>query len=228
MNPDEEQYIKVLESRLNKQEIDNNQKFSQQSGNTIFSGEYSENLIKWQLDIGEELERIEHLLRGQIPKRMDDGSERWIDPQDKSVIVFNEKGIQEVLKILSWYLSKNFILSNFGEEDIKLRVFQFGIAFSDFLFLNYNKFGWGKDEGDSDEESSEMGMERIKYFEMVVLNIVNTVEATYYRALNGGERESFRTARHVMQNEPLGQSMGYPGAGMNKKKSIFKPWTWGG
>ena len=62
------------------------------------------------------------------------------------------------------------------------------------------------------------------------MNIINTVEASYNRSLNGGERESLRTARTVTQSEPLGsfgqQNMQQiPQFGSQKQFSIFKPTT---
>ena len=75
--------------------------------------------------------------------------------------------------------------------------------------------------------------EKIKYYPIIVMNITNIVEAAYFRALNGGERSSLRTARSVIQNEPLGMGMqgmgmGYHGGMRQQKKfSVFRPTTWG-
>jgi len=181
----------------------------------MFDKEENQNLVKWQLDIQEELERIEHLLRGHIPGYDDKGNEVWKEsPIEEQV--FNDRGVREILKILTWYLNKNFVLSNFSEEQIDQRVLQFANTLTDFIFINYEDFGLDTKE-------------KMKHFPMVIMNIVNTVEASYNRALNGGERESLRTARTVNQTEPLGRFQDYPSmqSSTKNKFSIFRPTTWG-
>jgi len=187
---------------------------------TYFKSDEQENLIRWQLDIQEELERIENLLRKYIPKTDKNGRVYYAQPREEDQL-FNEKGINEILNLLAWYLNKNIILSNFSEEDIKVRCKQFHKFLTNFIFNNYQEFGLDTKE-------------KIKHYPMIVMNLTNTVEAAYNRALNGGERTSLRTARSVVQNEPLGQGYGmHGGMGMGgmpqpqKKFSLFKPTTWG-
>lgn len=186
------------------------------SAPTMFRTESSDNLVKWQLDIKEELERIEHLLRKHIPRTDAKGNIYYVEAEKENQL-FNEVGVNEILNLLAWYLNKNIILSNFREDDIKERCRQFSDYLTDFIFNNYQKFGLDNDE-------------KIKHYPMIVMNLVNTVEAAYYRALNGGERESLRTARTVMQQEPLQGGMQQPMQFQNiqaPKRSVLKPWTWG-
>lgn len=207
---DEENYNDLIrkEEEWNEQE-DQAPQFSAPS---MFQQEDNENLVKWQLDIKDELVRIEHLLRKHIPKTDKNGDIYYVEPAEKDRL-FNERGVNEILNLLAWYLNKNIILSNFSEEDINQRCKQFAYFLKDFIFNNYQNFGLDNKD-------------KIKHYPMVVMNVVNTVEAAYNRALNGGERESLRTARHVMQNEPLnpymGQGMGQP----QKSFSLLKPTTW--
>lgn len=184
-----------------------------QSAPTMFHEENNENLIKWQLDIKEELVRIEHLLRKHVPKIDAYGNTRYVEAEKENQL-FNETGVNEIMNLLAWYLNKNIILSNFSEDDIKLRCRQFHEVLTDFIFNNYERFGLDNKN-------------KIKHYPMVVMNIVNTIEAAYNRALNGGERQSLRTARSVQQTEPLmQQGMMYPGMQQNKR-SVLKPWPWG-
>lgn len=181
---------------------------------TMFSGENTDNLVKWQLDIKEELERIEHLLRKHVPKIDQNGNMYYSEPE-KSEQIFNETGVNEILNILSWYLNKNIILSNFSEKEIKQRCQQFSIYLTNFIFNNYQRFGLNTKE-------------KIKHFPMIVMNVVNSVEAAYNRALNGGERESLRTARQVTQQEPIYNN--YPPQQGNQQKgfSLLRPSSWVG
>ncbi len=187
---------------------------SQERGATLFGTEYQENLVRWQLDIKEELKRIEQLLRKRIPKYNQDGQEYFIDPKEEDQL-FNEHGINFILNLLGWYLNKNFILSNFDEEQINMRVHQFSTELTNYIHNNYQTMGLDT-------------IDKLKEVNMVIMNLVNTIEATYNRALGGGERESLRTARTVHQTEPLG---GYQGQNQvqpsSKKTSFLNPMTWG-
>lgn len=185
------------------------------SAPTMFRAENNDNLIKYQLDIKEELERIEHLLRKHVPK-VKDNKIIYEEPEEADKI-FNETGVNEILNILAWYLNKNILLSNFTEKEIMKRCEQFSMFLKRFIFNNHERFGL-------DTEDKQ------KHYPMIHMNIVNTVEAAYNRALGGGERESLRTARQVTQQEPLYGGGMMPMGGMpmgQPKRSIFKPWTWG-
>ena len=180
---------------------------------TMFGPENYDNLVKWQLDIKEELARIEHLLRKHVPK-VDEKGNMYYDNPEAGDELFNETGVNEIMNILAWYLNKNIILSNFSEKQINQRCLQFQIYLTNFIYDNYQRFGLDTKE-------------KIKHYPMVVMNITNTIEAAYNRALNGGERESLRTARTVTQTEPMQNPYMMPqqqqgGGG----KSLWKPWTW--
>lgn len=187
--------------------------FGQYDAPTFFKNEEQENLIRWQLDIHEELERIEHLLRKHVPGVDSKGRTYFKEPNEEDKL-FNETGINEILNLLAWYLNKNIILSNFKEDDIKMRCKQFHRYLTDFIFNNYQRFGLNTKE-------------KIKHYPMIVMNLTNTVEAAYNRALNGGERGSLREARSVVQNEPIG-GMGQMNMMQQQpqRRSIFKPTTW--
>ena len=68
--------------------------------------------------------------------------------------------------------------------------------------------------------------EKVKNYPMIIRSMIDIVHSAYQRALEGGERRSLREARQVQQTDQItGMPIGYP---QQKKKSIFKPWTWGG
>jgi len=212
-------YIKQMQNDLAEERsrrIMSDQNNVMNQATTMFNSEQNENLVKWQLDIKEELMRIEHLLRKHIPRRDAEGNEYFEEPSKENKL-FNEKGVQEILNILAWYLNKNIILSDFDEKEINIRMHQFAIEFNDFLFNNYHEFGL-----------ADENMEKVKHIPMIVMNVVNTVEASYHRALGGKERDSLRTARTVTQNEPLGQQMQYPSMNnnMQNKFKLLHPTTW--
>lgn len=205
-----EEYIGELESQLEHTQSQN-QQLQQHYATTIFNEEENENLIKFQLDIKEELSRIERLLRKQIPVKDDKGNETWKDCPENQI--FNEVGINEILNLLAWYLNKNIILSNFSLEEINMRMKQLHKRLTNFVYENAIRFGM-------------VTKDKIRHYPMVVMNIVNTIEAAYMRALNGGERESLRTARTVTQSDQLNQQLKYPTIKQQKKFSLLHPSTW--
>lgn len=194
------------------------QDLAQHQAATMFTSEYQENLIRWQLDIKEEMERIEHLLRKHVPRRDEHGNEYFIEsPKEEQLL--NDHGVNYILNLLGWYLNKNIILSNFDDEQIQMRVHQFATRLTDYIHNSYEKMGLDN-------------VDKLKEVPMIVMNLVNTVEAAYNRALHGGERESLRTARTVHQNEPIGYGNNFVGGSQQqsfpqKKFSILKPGTWG-
>lgn len=175
---------------------------------TMNQPENSENLVKWQLDIKEELTRIEHLLRNHVPKADGRGNIYYEEPPEDQKL-FNEKGVNEILNLLNWYLNKNIILSNFDEKTIKERCMEFQKRLANLIHDNYQDFGLNTKK-------------KIKHVPMIVMNLTNTVEAAYNRAMNGGERESLRTARTVTQSEPMQQGI----TGQQSKPGIFNPRRW--
>jgi hypothetical protein len=126
--------------------------------------------------------------------------------------LFNEKGINEIMNLLSWYVSKEVILSNYNDKQIDKRMFKFANKLNDFIYTNLEEFGLNT-------------IEKQRHFPLLVLNIVNIVDATYRRALGGLERDSLTKRSVVSQSEPLGKLPQYPQ--INKKKfNLLNPKTW--
>lgn len=182
-----DEYLDALQGYAEKRKAE--QESMPHNAPTMFNSENYDNLVKWQLDIKDELVRIEHLLRKHVPATDKNGNVYYKEASKENQI-FNEVGVNEIMNLLAWYLNKNIILSNFDEKEVKMRCSQFHGYLTDFIFCNYEKFGLDTKE-------------KIKHFPMIVMNITNTIEAAYNRALKGGERESLRTARTVTQSEPI-------------------------
>ena len=211
MNLEEEQYIKDLELALQSEQHRSSQMASQSS--SMFMGTGDINLIEWQLELDNILERIDHLLRGHVLKFDSKGNLTWQPPESKEYEIFNDYGVQEILRILSMYLNRNTILSNYKEETIDWKVYDLGIDLTDLIFMKYEEMGLNTKN-------------KIKLYPIIIRELVDTIHSAYLRALHGGERESLRTARHVTQNDPLGQLPMNQIQKPQKKFSVFKPTTW--
>lgn len=185
----------------------------QASHTTIGGLQNDDNLIKWQLEVDSILERIEHMLRGDRPKVIN-GSLIFVPPEKVEDRILNEFGIGEVMRILSLYLNRNTILSNYDENTINWKILDLGKELADLFFLKYEAFGLDT-------------LEKRKLYPMLIKEIIDPVHSAYLRALNGGERESLRMARQINQQETI-IPPGYNqyGQQVEHKKNIFKPWTW--
>lgn len=178
------------------------------ASNTIIGANGNEeNLIKWQLELDSILERIEHILRGDKPEFVN-GSLIYSKPTQDAEKIFNDFGVAEIMRILTMYINRNTILSNYDEDTILYKVYDFGVEVSDLIFLKYEAMGLDT-------------LEKRKRYPMIVRELVDVTHSAYLRALNGGERETLRTARTVNQNEGL-QPMGFPQQPM-RERSILNP-----
>jgi len=184
-----------------------------QSANTLVAGQLNQdNLIKWQLELDSILERVEHILRGDKP-RMVNGNMLFVPADKDEEKIFNDYGVAEIMRVLTMYLNRNTILSNYDEETINWKVMDFGYEVSDLIFLKYEEMGLDN-------------LEKRKRYPMIVRELVDAVHSGYLRALNGGERDSLRQARTISQSEnipPMGGMGGMPGYGLPRERSVLNP-----
>lgn len=147
--------------------------------------------MKWQLNLEKDLEKIEHLLRGEISHYDEEkGRTVWKPNPDEDKVPFNAYGVDLILNIISFYVNRNTLLSNYDEATINMKVFDFGNEIKDLIFMKYD----------------EMGMDdpkKMKMYPMIVRELVDVVHSAYLRALGGGERESLRRQVQVSQTENL-------------------------
>jgi len=208
-----------------------------QSQVTHFQQEGQENLIRWQLDLKEDLDGIYHLLKGERIGEDEDGKITYIKAKDEDSVPFNEFGLQLIMNVLSFYLNRNTILSNYDEKVINWKILDFGERLADLIHNRYDEMMITIEK--KKDESEENYQLRKKYhlsrkltlFPMIVGELVDAVHSAYLRAYHGGERESLRTARTVTQSEPIGkfgssnQPLAFSGG---RKFSFLRPSTWGG
>lgn len=207
MEPSEQQAFIQLQTKLAQSEV-NTSKMAQAV--SLFQKDEEDNLVKWQLDIEATLQRIERLLRKQIPKRDNEGNLIFVDCKENEL--FNEYGVNEMMNLLAWYVNKEVILSNYEDWQIDKIMEQFSYKLISFIYTNMEKFGMDT-------------LEKQRHYPMICMNVVNIVDATYRRALDGLERDSFTKRSIISQTEPLGKFPQYPQ--VNKKRfNVLNPKTW--
>jgi len=181
----------------------------------MFQKNSKQNLVEWELDFSQELTDIERLLRCDVLFRDKNGREGWIENTDKEAVVFNQRGVNDILREIILLVNKNKVLSYYGKEEISPRVRMVGHEIRSFIYNNYEYFG-------IDNEY------KMNNYPMIVLAILDVIEAAYRRALNGETHKGLNEARVVNQSEPLmPQNFNiYPQLQGGKKKHWFNPMTW--
>ena len=138
MNQQEEQYLFELEQEIQGQRIQNRQLSNSQQ--SLFNVPDEQNLIRWQLDLREDLDRIYHLLRGDIIREDEKGNMIHVAPDNDDLRPFNEFGVQMIMNVLSFYLNRNTLLSNYDDETIQWKVLDFGNEINDLIYCRYEEF----------------------------------------------------------------------------------------
>lgn len=180
---------------------------------SVYAGQNQDDLVRFQLMLSDILETAEHLLRGDKVLTDVDGNVSWAEPDEEDLRLFNEKGVQAILRILHSYLNRNTILANYEVQEIKDIVYDFGHNVNKYIYSNYEKMGLDT-------------IEKIKVYPTILNSIKDMVHSAYTRAYNGGERQSLREARHVSQSLTP-QGYGMPQFMPQQRRfSLLKPTTW--
>ena len=212
MEKGSDEHLDYLE-KINKDQANKLNDLSGYASSTITNQSQDNNLIVWQLELDNILERIEHLLKGEIIKDDGAGNIDYVAPKDKSLIILNDYGVQLIMNIISFYLNRNTILSRYGDDRIKEILFDLGNELSVVIYINYEQMGM-------------TSMEKKSRYEILVLNILHTIESSYNRALAGGERDSLRSARVVTQNLTPTGSLPYHLQAKKHRGGFLNPKNW--
>lgn len=204
-------YIKGLETDLQESRSKNAHLTSATAHSSFNQGDKT-NLIEFQLDTAELINRLEHFLRGDYITIDDSGNEVWTQPKDNSLVLFNEYGVNSILIIVGNYLDKNTILSTYNEERINEVLADLGDELSVFIYCNYEKMGMDTE------------FKKTRYA-LTVLTLLHSIESSYRRALGGQTREDLNSAKIFTQSDLLGRP-GYSPQPTKKKFNLFKPSTW--
>lgn len=135
---------------------------------------------------------------------------------DPTTNPLNELGVQEVMKILAMYVNRNTILSDYANEEINVKVYDFGREVNNLIFMRYDEFGM-----DSDEKK--------KNYPILVRELVDIVHSAYKRALDGAEKRSLREMITVSQATSTTAQMGGSGVTINnqgvpmKERGLLNP-----
>jgi len=236
-------YFNMADQRIREAELGKLRAENTMSQMSSFPPTKEPNIVEYQLDLKEELDRIHHLISGHVLTRDNDNNEVWHEPLDDRLKIFSEYGVKQIMNIISFYINRNTLLSNYDAETIMWKVRDFGIELADLIYTRYEVFfayptpeelfekhyTQAKLQGITDYElylkcikwSNDELRQKIRHFPMIVLSLVDTVHSTYLRALNGEERETLRKIIHVSQNTSTQGNQT-----QQNKFSMLKPSTW--
>ena len=150
-----------------------------------FSTKQSDDIARWQLELNDILEQAEHTLKGDVVV-FEDGKKIWKTNPNLKDNCLNLLGVELCMKILSMYVNRNTILSDYTDNEIRYKVLDFGKRFNDLVFLKYEKMGM-----DTEEKRKE--------YASLVGAMTDIVHSSYARAKDGRERESYRKMISVSQ-----------------------------
>ena len=160
-------------------------------------------MIKEQLDLGDELERIDYLLRGYT---LEEG--RWVKPNDNRMVVFSDYGVHLIRNTIAWYLNKNTLLSNYDEQTILDKMFDFSNDLADTIFMEYEKvFQYPSTEECIKllEQRIEKRAELTQYAMKLVGNIVDieTIKETKIKEIDTRIEEELEKIKQQVIKEKL-------------------------
>lgn len=198
------------------------QQQQQQNGKSpapMFFPQPKQNLIEFELDFKPELDAIIRLLRCDVLVKDDEGNEEWVPNEDKSRVLFNDWGVNDLIRNIVTIVNKGKALSNYQPDEIEERVRQMKHELRTLIYNNYEVYGMDNEY-------------KMNNYSMVVMAIGSIIEDVYRRAMGGETHKGLAEQRLVSQTEPLG------GGGQNfniypqtpQRRGLISrmlPWNWG-
>jgi len=208
---EENEYTQELENELRQAQLERRDLAKAQLG--MYEQNNSEdNLVKWQLNLEEEKERIFHLLKGHRKIVDDKGQEVWVEPLTNDSVILNDYGVDYIMGLLESFMNRNIILSNFPEDRIKEICLDLGEQITMDIYNDYERMGLDTDD-------------KRKKFPIIVWKVLINVEASLRRAMNNGERQSLRKIMTVTQNDSAQRMPDYQM--VQRRGSRWNPTNWG-
>lgn len=143
MNEEDIRTLKSMERELEEEKIRRmgiENRYSRDM-NANFEGmdNQNKNIVETQLDLQNELDRIHHLLKGDVLEVIEN-NEVWVEPKDDRLKILSDYGVKQIMNLVYFYINKNTLLSNYDEDTIFWKVRDFGIELSDLIFNRYEAF----------------------------------------------------------------------------------------
>lgn len=193
--------IDGLVNRANKSDAENTN--LRNTINAMDSDKRDGNFLHHQISTEEILDKLEHFYRGDY-QGYEDGDLVWKKQTNQELVTFNDFGVTSIMEIVTKYIDKNTILSDYTEERIYEILAEVGLELILFMLCNYEKMGMNTH------------FKKTK-FRLIITTTTHLIESAYRRAKGGN------TMREINQSRVVGQ-FGNPQAplqGRPKKEGFF-------
>lgn len=135
----DEELIVKYQQELDAAKIEAGQQGLARAQQEAFMQPEEKSITKEQLDLSDEIARIDYLLKGYSLEPGQDGKLIWTKPTDDDMVIFTEYGIHLIRNTICWYLNKNLLLSNFDDATIRKKMWDFTNDLIDTIFMEYDK-----------------------------------------------------------------------------------------
>lgn len=170
--------------------------------NSIETQKKEGNFLHLQISTQEMLDKLEHFYKGDVKVDNENGTS-WETQKNKDLVTFNEYGATSIMEIVTKYIDRNTILSDYSEQRIYEILGDIGDELTLFILCNYEKIGM------------DTYFKKTK-FRIIVITTLHIIESTYRRALRGKTLEEMNQSRVVgqfgdsqMQHAPQMRKRGY-------------------
>jgi hypothetical protein len=154
----QEEFIEAQAQELEAAKTNAQTAQNQTAKQSIAYQELEKNMVKEQLDLSEEIDTIEHLLKGHVLRETEYGTREWAEPDDPNMKILTEHGIYLIMNTIMFYINKNTLLSNYDEETINKKMEDFSTDLADTIFMESEKVF----KKPSFDECKQILMERIE------------------------------------------------------------------
>ncbi len=209
---DTEKYIEALEDENRNVKGKNTQQAVDMSALAL-AGNKNENLIQYQIETVELLEKLEHFYKGEYIGTLKNGDMGWIRPKNKDQIPLNTFGVSAMMEIISKYVDKNTTLSYYSEMRIYEILADLGDELIIYILSNYEKMGM------------DNNFKKTK-FRLLIVTTLHLIESTYRKAISGKTIEEINQSRIITQSDLVGRSL--PQTPTRKGFNLLNPRTWRG
>jgi len=137
---EEENILQRYQAEIDKARIESGQQSLARQQQESFMQNQDTSIVKEQLDLTEEITRIDYLIKGySLEPSGQYGELQWVPPKNDDMIIFSDYGIHLIRNTICWYLNKNLLLSNFDEATIRKKMWDFTNDLIDTIFMEYDK-----------------------------------------------------------------------------------------
>lgn len=244
-----EQYMALRERELENERLRRLETENQNMQLSGFENNKGSDLARLQIEMNEEKDQLFHTLSGHVLKSMPDGSQQWIEPPDDRSRILSSLGVEEIMKLMSFYLNKIHLLGYYTPEEVIWKVRDFALELNDLLYCGYELFFSypspeelyekylpllqngqikGITQYDLYKKCNQWSQEELErkiiHYDFLVKTLTDIVHSIYSRAIGGKERDSFTRRVNVTQSisNPNDQSMNPQKRGVFSKLNVAR------